>query len=285
VPGAVTLDPATGTLFSPVTAQNVMNGETYGVELAATWQPTDWWRLHGAYTFLEMQLHSELAAVDSQEIGREGGSPEKQVYLQSSWDLPRNIEFDLTGRFVDRLRGFNPGGAPGITDVIDDYISLDARLAWKLHNNLEITVVGQNLLDDHHPESGTSTSIRAPLVEIQRGVKGRWYGVFKGATAPVAKLGPRSAAWLVLSALLLSGGPNLSAETPPPREYQLKAVFLFNFAQFVEWPPEAFPDAQAPLVIGVLRRDPFGAYLDETVRGETMNNRPLVTAMLWPPSG
>ena len=85
-----------------------------------------------------------------------------------------------------------------------------------------------------------------------------------------------SAAWLVLSALLLSGGLGLSAQAEVPREYQLKAVFLFNFAQFVEWPPQAFADAQTPLVIGVLGRDPFGAYLDETVRGETVNNRSLV---------
>ena len=85
-----------------------------------------------------------------------------------------------------------------------------------------------------------------------------------------------SAAWLVLSAWLLSGALGLSAQTEAPREYQLKAVFLFNFAQFVEWPPQAFPDAQTPLVIGVLGRDPFGAYLDETVRGERVNNRSLV---------
>ena len=85
-----------------------------------------------------------------------------------------------------------------------------------------------------------------------------------------------SAVWLVLSALLVSGGLALSAPAAPPGEYQLKAVFLFNFAQFVEWPPQAFPDAQAPLVIGVLGMDPFGAYLDETVRGETVNNRPLI---------
>jgi YfiR/HmsC-like len=84
-----------------------------------------------------------------------------------------------------------------------------------------------------------------------------------------------SAVCLVLSAWLLSGGLGLSAQAAPLREYQLKAVFLFHFAQFVEWPPQAFPDAQAPLVIGVLGMDPFGVYLDETVRGETVNNRPL----------
>jgi hypothetical protein len=51
---------------------------------------------------------------------------------------------------------------------------------------------------------------------------------------------------------------------------------LFNFAQFVDWPPTAFPDRQTPLVIGILGQDPFGSYLDETVRGERVNNRPLI---------
>src|SRR5947207_13490122 len=60
------------------------------------------------------------------------------------------------------------------------------------------------------------------------------------------------------------------------KEYQIKAVFLFNFAQFVDWPTNAFPEVQTPLVIGVLGEDPFGSYLDETVRGEKVNNRPLV---------
>jgi len=55
-------------------------------------------------------------------------------------------------------------------------------------------------------------------------------------------------------------------------------VFLFNFTQFVEWPAEAFADPTAPLVIGVLGEDPFGAFLDETVRGERANGRSLIVA-------
>ena len=80
-----------------------------------------------------------------------------------------------------------------------------------------------------------------------------------------------SAAWFVISALLLSG----TLQAAAPTEYQLKAVFLFNFAQFVDWPQESFPEAQMPLVIGVLGEDPFGTYLDEIVSGETVNNHQL----------
>lgn len=61
-----------------------------------------------------------------------------------------------------------------------------------------------------------------------------------------------------------------------PTEYQVKAIFLFNFTQFVEWPKNSFADAEAPFVIGVLGHDPFGRALDEAVRGESVNGRPLV---------
>jgi hypothetical protein len=61
-----------------------------------------------------------------------------------------------------------------------------------------------------------------------------------------------------------------------PSEYQVKAVFLFNFTQFVDWPAQSFADPRAPFVIGVLGRDPFGSALDEAVRGETVNGRALV---------
>ena len=74
--------------------------------------------------------------------------------------------------------------------------------------------------------------------------------------------------YLALLTLSLFGGSETRAETTSAREYQIKAAFLFNFTQFVEWPPGAFPDPQAPLIIGVLGDDPFGPFLDEAVRGE-----------------
>ncbi|HWA10945.1 MAG TPA: YfiR family protein [Opitutaceae bacterium] len=81
---------------------------------------------------------------------------------------------------------------------------------------------------------------------------------------------------LALLALLSLRAPAASVELAAAREYQVKAVFLFNFAQFVDWPPAAFAEPNTPLVIGVLGDDPFRNYLDETVRGETANARPIV---------
>jgi hypothetical protein len=80
--------------------------------------------------------------------------------------------------------------------------------------------------------------------------------------------------WLVLALLLIVRG--VSEAATPISEYQVKAVFLFNFAQFVEWPVTAFPRADAPFVIGVIGTDPFGADLDAAVHGETVNKHPLM---------
>jgi hypothetical protein len=65
------------------------------------------------------------------------------------------------------------------------------------------------------------------------------------------------------------------AHAQESKEYELKAAFLFNFAQFVKWPPESFANSAAPFCIGILGDDPFGAALDETVQGETIDNHRL----------
>lgn len=60
------------------------------------------------------------------------------------------------------------------------------------------------------------------------------------------------------------------------RANQVEAVFLFNFAQFVDWPPGSFGSATAPLVIGILGNDPFGAYIDKVVEGEKLGSHPII---------
>jgi len=81
--------------------------------------------------------------------------------------------------------------------------------------------------------------------------------------------------WVLPVVVLLAAGPGLAAQTARASEYQVKAVFLFNFAQFVDWPAEAFPDSNTPLVIGVLGDDPFGGVLDQTVGDEHLGRRPF----------
>lgn len=103
--------------------------------------------------------------------------------------------------------------------------------------------------------------------------------IFHGlANATLLRPGQARAAcgfWFVAFALLLCAGQRAPAQTNTSKEYKVKAAFLYNFAQFVEWPTVAFSDAQSPMVIGVFGNDPFDGYLDELVRGEKVNGRPL----------
>ena len=58
-------------------------------------------------------------------------------------------------------------------------------------------------------------------------------------------------------------------------EYQVKAAFLYTFAKFVEWPPEAFSGPSTAMTICVLGDDPFGRFLDDAVSGKTVGDRRL----------
>src|SRR4051812_39202887 len=59
-------------------------------------------------------------------------------------------------------------------------------------------------------------------------------------------------------------------------EFNIKATFLYNFSQFIDWPPEAFSAPDAPFVIGILGIDPFRNSIDEAVAGEKVKGHPVV---------
>jgi iron complex outermembrane recepter protein len=139
---------------------NGLYGETYGLEFASTWTVTNWWTLRASYTFLDMQLHTHSSSLDIGSEINEGNSPENQVQLRSSMNLARNTELDINVRYVDNLPDQN----------INSYVAVDVRLGWRPTEHAELSVVGQNLFDNRHPEFGTG----AARQEIERGV----YAVF-----------------------------------------------------------------------------------------------------------
>ncbi|MDY6971150.1 MAG: TonB-dependent receptor [Thermodesulfobacteriota bacterium] len=126
----------------PLFIDNKMDGDTYGVELVAAWQVSEWWCIRSTYTFLKMQLHMDRDSLDTSSEGAEGESPDHQFSLQSSMDLPGHLEFDVWCQYTDNLP----------TMEVGSYVSLDARLAWRPLEDFELSIVGQNLLDSHHPE-------------------------------------------------------------------------------------------------------------------------------------
>jgi iron complex outermembrane recepter protein len=158
-PGAVLAGPP---VTLTATAGNKLHGETYGIEFAPKWQVTDWWRLQAAYTFLQMELHRDSGSGDTTSERAEGRSPHHQLSLRSSLDLPHDVEFDCTLRYIDRLVDFS----------IPSYVVLDLRLAWRPFKNLELAIVGQNLLDNRHPEF-QALIITTERTEVEHSVYGK----------------------------------------------------------------------------------------------------------------
>lgn len=92
---------------------------------------------------------------------------------------------------------------------------------------------------------------------------------------------PALAAAMVVAAISAGASSSSSLSTAsaeaPSREYQVKAAFLYNFTQFVEWPGSSFASGDAPLVIGVAGpSDPFEGALEQAMAGKTAGHRPIV---------
>ena len=79
----------------------------------------------------------------------------------------------------------------------------------------------------------------------------------------------------ILFTFLPSNQHAKSDQLPVVNEYAVKAAFIYNFTKFIEWPEESFPSSDAPLIIGLLGKDPFGAILDDTINGQSVKGRRL----------
>lgn len=147
----------------PIFIGNGLRGESYGAELTADYHVTSFWRLHGGYTELRVHLEHKPGSTDTNPGTNEAHDPEHLLSLRSSLDVG-NWQLDATYRQVSRIDNQN---VPG-------YGELDLRLAWQPLRTLEISVVGQNLLHDHHAEFGTNTAtVSNTRMAIERGVYGK----------------------------------------------------------------------------------------------------------------
>lgn len=150
----------------PLVFHNNLEGETHGLELSAAWQVRDGWRLRGGYNLLKEHLHVKRGQVDFSQALNETADPEHQVSLRSMINLPYAVELDTAVRWVNTLNN-NNGATPG---TVPGYAELDFRLAWYPSKAIELSLIGRNLLHDHHPEYGFPRPTRE---EIERSIFGK----------------------------------------------------------------------------------------------------------------
>jgi iron complex outermembrane receptor protein len=122
---------------------NTLRGHTGGLELAANWRVTDRWTLSPGYSFLQIHLHGASDGQDAANLRViQGTNPVHQAQLRSQVRVMRGLSWDTAVYFVDRLP------APRIAS----YTRADTQLTWRLAEAIEFSLVGQNLLRDHHAE-------------------------------------------------------------------------------------------------------------------------------------
>jgi len=124
--------------------QNSEAYSAYGLELNAVYIPLPWWKLQGWYTFFRDDFNFEAQGEDAFADINGQMSPRHQISLRSSIDLPHDVELDIMGRYISEL--------PAVD--VPDYATIDARLGWLINKNTEIALVGKNLLQTRHIESG-----------------------------------------------------------------------------------------------------------------------------------
>ncbi len=131
----------TTAVFPPaITFASDLDAYTFGVELTGNYQINDAWRLYGSYSYLYLNMITPDGSIPRNE----NADPNHQANLWLSGELCSDVQMDIMFRYVDSLH---------VTGVdIPRYIEMDVRVGWQATTNLDLAVVGRNLLDNHHPE-------------------------------------------------------------------------------------------------------------------------------------
>lgn len=133
----------------PLRLTNHGRGTTYGIEAWGSYDVTPGWRLSAGVTTLTKDFEVSPAGTDISELASVGDDPDVQLIARSQSSLTDRLDLDLRLRAVDDLA------------QVDNYVEADARLGWRITDGLELSLSGQNLLNDRRVETGDGLRARA----------------------------------------------------------------------------------------------------------------------------
>jgi iron complex outermembrane receptor protein len=126
--------------------QNMIDGNTSGIEAWGTWQAASWWRVSGGLTTLHKDLRLKPGSADPVGPSNLGNDPDHQWLVRSAFNLPQAQEFDISVRRVAALP----------EPSVPAYTAVDARYGWRVDRTLELSLAVRNLFDSAHPEFNAS---------------------------------------------------------------------------------------------------------------------------------
>lgn len=133
---------SSGRRIIPLTVANTSRARAKGAEFLVTDAVAPNWNITLGYSFFEQQETDYDGLGSTLDVGvNKSGAPRHQLQLRSFLQLPKQFELDLSAYYV---------GAFGTS--VSDYLRLDAQVSWRPVKHLELSISGQNLLQDHHSE-------------------------------------------------------------------------------------------------------------------------------------
>lgn len=151
-----------GNLYLPLDLTNTIGADSRGLEVAVDWLPLPNWRLQANTSLFHISPRDPLPGAVGGEFSH--ATPRHQVSLRSSLDITPKLQWDVWLRRVGKIITSSDASA-----TVPAYTSLDMRLAWKASRDLELSLIGQNLLESSHLEY-ISQNIYSIPVKIERGV-------------------------------------------------------------------------------------------------------------------
>jgi iron complex outermembrane recepter protein len=155
-----------------VTYENLMTGGAYGVEVTGNWKVKNSWTISSGFEYADLHMHTVATSLDLQTVPFvEGSTPGRTAQLHSHLELTRKLAWDTSAYYVDPLRNQGPTGSVRIPG----YTRLDTGLTWRPRERVSISVVGQNLVKDHHMEfEDLNGSMQSGLVKRSAYAKFTW---------------------------------------------------------------------------------------------------------------
>jgi iron complex outermembrane receptor protein len=136
----------------PIIMTNSTQAVTNGGEVVLNWRARENVNVSLAYSLLDMDLEAPPTALNPESA--EGRSPRNQANLRLQWDASERTALDATIYYVDDLPDYQ----------IDSYARADVRLGYRLTDQIQFELIGQNLFDDRHREFTDSADVNAATI-------------------------------------------------------------------------------------------------------------------------
>ena len=155
---------------------NGVSGDSHGLELVVDWKPARWLSFQAVYSYIDMSFDvnsSDSSVLFGSILSNhvENASPQNQLSMRSTIDFAKDWRLNLWLRYIDDIAVINSGDFLGGGLVIDDYFIFNANITWSITENIELTLAGQNLLEDRQLQYASEYT--TPPTTIERGFYGK----------------------------------------------------------------------------------------------------------------